>query len=76
MPATGRRLTKEEAEEELARYLYESMERADPSWPPEPWESLSADERDFYANRINDVLRRRELLLVALECRLPESHNL
>ena len=53
---TGRRLTKEEATEELARSLYESMERADPSEPELDWRALSANDRGFYVNRISICL--------------------
>jgi glycine cleavage system regulatory protein len=72
---TGRRLTKEETTEELARTLYESMERADPSDPEMEWRELSADDRSFYVNRILDLMDHRQLLLSALEGTHRPQHN-
>ena len=65
---TGRRLTNEEAISELARVLYEGLERADPSWPPQPWDGLSADDRVFYENRIVELLKRTDLIALFQEC--------
>lgn len=68
-------LTGEESLTELARVLYESMERADPSWPPEPWDGLSEDDRAFYVNRVMDLLKRPDLIEAAREGLHQESRN-
>ena len=73
MAQTGRRLTKEVLVE-LGRTLYEGMERADPSWPPEPWDGLSDDDRGFYANRVAELLKRPKLVEEALEGLRLENH--
>lgn len=53
---TGRCTTRTEAEERLARRLYEAMERLDPSDDARAWEELSAQERQFYRLALGDAL--------------------
>jgi hypothetical protein len=61
-------ITREDAEFQLARRLYEEMERLDPSDPGDvqPWENLESRQRDYYRFCIRAVLSERRACLQAL----------
>lgn len=60
-------VSRDEALRELARLLYEEMERLAPSGPEHiDWGSLPEWERDLHVHGVRRVLRERPLLALVL----------
>lgn len=72
---TGRRLTRDEAAEQLARLLYETQEHLDPSADGfVEWDALSERDREFYGYCVSALLARRTLLKAATDNHMIAGH--
>lgn len=65
---TGRILpgSRDDAIDRLARHLYWTMERFDPSEEVEEWSELAPFRQEFYRACVRELLRKREELRIAL----------
>jgi hypothetical protein len=61
---SGKRLSKDETIEGLARVLHREMERLDPTGKPD-WQKLTEREREFYRSCIDALLCTSEVSIVS-----------